>query len=64
MEKLTYREAVIAAISQEMTRDKNVLLIGEDIAAAGGVFKTTVGKLSSLMMYTSMNTKHNTIQGG
>ncbi len=43
MEKLTYREAVIAAISQEMIRDKNVLLIGEDIAAAGGVFKTTVG---------------------
>ncbi len=43
MEKLTYREAVIAGISQEMIRDKNVLLIGEDIAAAGGVFKTTVG---------------------
>ncbi len=43
MAELTYREAVAAAIAQEMARDPNVVLLGEDVAAAGGVFKTTVG---------------------
>jgi pyruvate dehydrogenase E1 component beta subunit len=43
MAQLTYRDAVAAGIAQEMRRDSNVVLIGEDIAAAGGVFKTTVG---------------------
>ena len=45
MAELTYREAVSAAITQEMQRDPNVVFIGEDIAAAGGVFKSTVGLL-------------------
>jgi acetoin:2,6-dichlorophenolindophenol oxidoreductase subunit beta len=42
---LTYREAVAAGIAQEMERDPAVYLIGEDVAAAGGVFKATVGLL-------------------
>ncbi len=45
MAELTYRDAVAAGIAQEMRRDPSVVLIGEDIAAAGGVFKTTVGLL-------------------
>jgi pyruvate dehydrogenase E1 component beta subunit len=45
MAELTYRDAVAAGIAQEMRRDPNDVLIGEDIAAAGGVFKTTVGLL-------------------
>ncbi len=45
MAELTYREAVAAGIAQEMARDERVVLLGEDIAAAGGVFKTTVGLL-------------------
>jgi pyruvate/2-oxoglutarate/acetoin dehydrogenase E1 component len=45
MANLSYREAVSAAIAQEMRRDENVVFIGEDIAAAGGVFKTTEGLL-------------------
>ncbi len=45
MAELTYREAVTAAISQEMRLDSNVVFLGEDIAAAGGVFKTTQGLL-------------------
>lgn len=45
MAELTYRDAVAAGIAQEMERDRNVILFGEDIAAAGGVFKTTVGLL-------------------
>jgi pyruvate/2-oxoglutarate/acetoin dehydrogenase E1 component len=43
MAELTYREAVARAIAQEMERDPSVLFIGEDVAAAGGVFKTTEG---------------------
>ena len=43
MAKLTYREAVAAAIAQEMARDERVVFLGEDVAAAGGVFKSTVG---------------------
>jgi pyruvate dehydrogenase E1 component beta subunit len=43
MAELSYRDAVIRGISQEMRRDKDVVLIGEDIAKAGGVFKATVG---------------------
>lgn len=45
MAELSYREAVAAGIAQEMERDERVVLLGEDIAAAGGVFKTTVGLL-------------------
>ncbi|MCY4621473.1 MAG: alpha-ketoacid dehydrogenase subunit beta [bacterium] len=44
-ELITYREAVARALAQEMERDPNVYLIGEDVAAAGGVFKTTPGLL-------------------
>ena len=43
MAELTYREAVARAITQEMERDQSVYFIGEDVAAAGGVFKTTEG---------------------
>ncbi len=45
MAVITYREAVARGIAQEMRRDPNVVFIGEDVAAAGGVFKTTVGLL-------------------
>jgi pyruvate dehydrogenase E1 component beta subunit len=43
MAQLSYREAVSAAIAQEMRRDDMVVFLGEDVAAAGGVFKTTEG---------------------
>ena len=43
MAQMSYREAVKAAIAQEMRRDESVVFIGEDIAAPGGVFKTTEG---------------------
>ncbi len=45
MAELTYRGAVAAGIAQEMRRDKAVVMLGEDIGAAGGVFKTTEGLL-------------------
>ncbi len=43
MAELSYRDAVIRGIAQEMQRDKNVVFLGEDVAKAGGVFKATVG---------------------
>jgi pyruvate dehydrogenase E1 component beta subunit len=43
MAELTYRDAVIRGIAQEMARDPDVVFLGEDIAKAGGVFKATVG---------------------
>ena len=45
MAEMTYRDAVSAAIAQEMARDERVVFLGEDVAAAGGVFKATVGLL-------------------
>jgi len=43
MAELTYRDAVIRGIAQEMKRDNDVVFLGEDVAKAGGVFKATVG---------------------
>jgi pyruvate dehydrogenase E1 component beta subunit len=43
MAELTYRDAVARGLAQEMSRDPDVVLIGEDIGKAGGVFKATVG---------------------
>ena len=40
---ITYREAVAEGIAREMRRDASVVCLGEDIGAAEGVFKTTVG---------------------
>ena len=43
MAEITYRDAVIRGIAQEMARDNDVVFLGEDVAKAGGVFKATVG---------------------
>ena len=45
MAQLTFREAIARGIAQEMRRDESVVLLGEDVGAAGGVFKGTVGLL-------------------
>jgi len=42
-EVISYREAVAEGIAREMRRDPTVVCLGEDIGAAEGVFKTTVG---------------------
>src|SRR6201991_1898940 len=43
MAEISYRDAVIRGIAQEMARDNDVVFLGEDVAKAGGVFKATVG---------------------
>lgn len=45
MAELSYREAVARGIAQEMRRDPSLVMLGEDVGAAGGVFKTTAGLL-------------------
>ena len=41
--RITYRMAIIDALREEMERDSSVVLVGEDVGAAGGVFKQTEG---------------------
>ena len=45
MAEVTYREAINRALAAGLAADEKVFLLGEDIAAAGGVFKTTEGLL-------------------
>jgi pyruvate dehydrogenase E1 component beta subunit len=42
---LRYREALNAALREEMQRDENVVLMGEDIGIFNGAFKVTAGLL-------------------
>lgn len=42
---IRYREAIRLALEDAMAEDPSIVLLGEDIAAAGGPFKTTVGLL-------------------
>jgi acetoin:2,6-dichlorophenolindophenol oxidoreductase subunit beta len=46
MRELTYAQAVREALTEEMTRDPNIILMGEDIGVYGGVFKVTEGLLA------------------
>ena len=45
MREITYAEAIREALRQEMERDSNVFLLGEDIGAYGGAFKVLKGLL-------------------
>ena len=41
--ELTFTEALNEALRQEMERDRDVFLLGEDIAETGGIFQVTKG---------------------
>ena len=45
MKRIMYREAVCAALAEEMRRDEKVFVMGEDVAIVGGVYKATKGLL-------------------
>src|ERR1700722_14332450 len=45
MTEMRYRDALKLALSEEMRRDENVILMGEDIGVFGGAFKVTSGLL-------------------
>ncbi|HET7620748.1 MAG TPA: alpha-ketoacid dehydrogenase subunit beta [Gemmatimonadaceae bacterium] len=46
MAETTYLEAIRQALDEEMERDRNVFVMGEDIGAYGGAFKVTDGLLA------------------
>jgi pyruvate dehydrogenase E1 component beta subunit len=41
--EMSYREAICAALEDELDADPTTYLLGEDVATAGGVFKTNEG---------------------
>jgi pyruvate/2-oxoglutarate/acetoin dehydrogenase E1 component len=43
----TYLKAINQALHEEMARDENVLVMGEDVAELGGAFKVTEGLLAA-----------------
>ena len=43
MREIYYSKAVNEALDEELERDKNVVLIGEDIGLYGGAFGVTKG---------------------
>jgi pyruvate dehydrogenase E1 component beta subunit len=45
MTEIRYREALNAALREELRRDERVMLMGEDIGVFGGAFKVTEGLL-------------------
>ncbi len=45
MPTLTYSQAINDALAEEMRRDENVILYGQDVAVWGGIFKVTDGLL-------------------
>jgi pyruvate dehydrogenase E1 component beta subunit len=45
MPVLTYREAVRAALAEELQRDPNVVVMGEEVAQFNGAYKVTEGLL-------------------
>src|SRR5438445_9944016 len=48
MSEMRYREALGAAVREELGRDERVILLGEDIGVFGGAFKVTAGLLDEL----------------
>ena len=53
---LTMAQAIAEAIGQEMTRDPNVFVMGEDIGAYGGIFGATGGLLDKFGKERIMDT--------
>jgi 2-oxoisovalerate dehydrogenase E1 component beta subunit len=47
MAEITYLEGIRQALDEEMQRDENVFVMGEDIGAYGGAFKVTEGLLTA-----------------
>src|SRR5947209_16143642 len=65
MAEMRYREALGAALREELQRDERVVLIGEDIGVFGGAFKVTDGLLEEFGEHRVRDTpiSENTIVG-
>ena len=47
MAEIEFRHAIREALDEELARDERVVLFGEDVAVAGGVFAVTPGLLET-----------------
>ena len=56
MPKLNMVQAINLALKEEMQRDKNVILLGEDIGKDGGVFRITEGLIDEFGLRESIDT--------
>src|SRR3989442_4545926 len=45
MSVITYSKAINQALAEELERDNNVILYGQDVAVWGGIFRVTEGLL-------------------
>jgi pyruvate dehydrogenase E1 component beta subunit len=65
MAEMRYREALNAALREELRRDERVVLLGEDIGVFGGAFKVTDGLLEEFGEHRVRDTpiSENTIVG-
>ncbi len=45
MAELQFREAIRAAIDEEMSQDENIFVMGEEVAEYNGAYKVTEGLL-------------------
>ena len=52
---MALREAVNLAMSEEMRKDENIFLMGEDVGIYGGDFGTSVGMLATYLLIKKMN---------
>ena len=56
MREIYYSHAIREAIAEEMERDSNVFILGEDIAGYGGAFKVTQGLVEKFGPQRVLNT--------
>ncbi|GEN31156.1 2-oxoisovalerate dehydrogenase E1 component beta subunit [Cerasibacillus quisquiliarum] len=56
MTVMTYIQAVTTALKEEMIRDENVFILGEDVGKKGGVFKATEGLYEQFGEYRVLDT--------
>ena len=48
MANITFREALCLAHDEEMSRDENVIVLGEEVAEYNGAYKVTKGLLNKI----------------
>ena len=58
MAKIRVRQAILAALTDEMRADSSVMIMGEDVAVAGGPFKTSEGLLAEFGPLRVRDTPH------
>lgn len=49
MPVITYREAIRHALDEELARDENVVIMGEEVAQYDGAYKVTQGDRKSVV---------------